>query len=125
MATYRGIAFPFQKGSDGIPAAAEDSDLLEMVLQQILLVSPGERVMRPDLGSGVIRHVFENNDAAMRQLMNTEIRTAIAKGEPRVRVTTISIVDDPDNEGSVLLTVNFVVNATKAQRSVTLNLQNK
>lgn len=119
MSTFRGIMFPFQKGSVSFPAGVEDAELIRQSIIQILLTEKGERVMRPDFGSGVLSRVFDNNDALTASLMQAEISSAIGRWEPRVIVQGVSIVQDDAN---LTVTVNYVIIATRQQDSVSLQL---
>jgi phage baseplate assembly protein W len=62
MATT-GIAFPFSINELGQVASATSDDNIRGKILQVLLTSPGERVMRPEFGSGLHDLVFDpNND---------------------------------------------------------------
>lgn len=112
MATFKGIAFPFQKGPTAFPEKAEDSDLIRQSIIQIVMTQRGERVMRPDFGSGVMRYVFENNDELLEQQIRTEVFASVARHEPRAIIQAVS-VDQEDNE--VIISISFVIRATRQQ----------
>ena len=117
MATYTGIAFPFQKGSTSFPAQAEDADLIKQSIIQIVMTMKGERVMRPDFGSRVMQYVFENNTEVLAQQIRTEVFAAITKFEPRAILSNVDVVSDGTE---VVITVNFVVKATSQQDTLAL-----
>jgi phage baseplate assembly protein W len=52
------LAFPLRLGADGRTALADDERYLAGLVEQVLFTRPGERVNRPDLGSGVDALVF-------------------------------------------------------------------
>jgi hypothetical protein len=55
------IAFPIHLDRSGRTAeTSEDAHIRDMI-EQILFTSPGERVNRPDFGSGVLQAVFAPN----------------------------------------------------------------
>ena len=108
-AFYRGVAFPFQRGSDSIPAPAYDANLVRMSVQQIIQTQRGERVMRPNFGSNIHQFVFENNDELLAQLLRTEIAASIGKWEPRVQLTNVSI---QRADTSITILVEYAVIAT-------------
>ena len=55
------IEFPFQFDGRGRTAATDDEDHIRDMIEQVLFTSPGERVNRPDFGSGLMQLVFEPN----------------------------------------------------------------
>lgn len=66
------IDFPYHFDSRGRTAATGDPNHIRDLIYQVLFTSPGERVMRPDFGSGVLQLVFAPNSdvlAATTQLL--------------------------------------------------------
>ena len=55
------LDFPFHFDSAGRSAQTATADHVRDLVEQLLFTSPGERVMRPDFGSGVLALVFEPN----------------------------------------------------------------
>lgn len=49
----------------GRTAAANDRQHIRDLIEQILFTSPGERVNRPDFGSGLLQAMFEPNSSEM------------------------------------------------------------
>jgi phage baseplate assembly protein W len=113
MVQFRGIAFPFQKGRDSLPAKAEDEELIRMSILQILSTQKGERVMRPEFGANVWRFVFANNNTFLVDLIRTEVKSAINRFEPRVAVTRV-LTQQRDSE--IVITIEYVIRATKKRQ---------
>jgi phage baseplate assembly protein W len=122
MATFTGLAFPFRRGATSVPDVATDADLVKMSIQQIIMTMQGERVMRPDVGSSVYRFVFDNNDTTMYHILKIEIRSALAKFEPRVRVEDVSIVPDPVSDTQVIVTITYLVILTQTRDALQISL---
>lgn len=55
------IAFPFHLDSRGRTATATDEEHIRQMLEHLLFTSPGERVNRPDFGTGLMQLVFAPN----------------------------------------------------------------
>lgn len=53
------VAFPYHVDGRGRTATANAGDHLRDLIEQVLFTAPGERVMRPDFGSGLLGLVFE------------------------------------------------------------------
>ena len=114
-ATYRGIAFPFGKGSTSLPAGATDAVLVKDSIKQIILTTPGERVMRPDFGCNAYSFVFENNDEILAELIRTEVTGALGRYEPRIAVRGVSVERDASE---VVITISYILNLTGQQDSI-------
>ncbi len=54
----RHMAFPFAVGGNGRTRDASNPEYLRQLVEQVLLTAPGERVNRPDFGSGLMQLVF-------------------------------------------------------------------
>jgi phage baseplate assembly protein W len=116
---FKGIKFPFRRGSTSFPEAVEDDDLIKDSLLQLVLTMNGERVMRPDFGSNALSFVFENNDVVLGNLIRSEIAGVIAKFEPRVQVRDIRV---ERRVSSIILTISYVIIARRVASSVTVTL---
>lgn len=55
------IAFPWRPDSRGRTATCTEEQHVQQLIEQVLLTAPGERVMRPDFGGGLLQRVFEPN----------------------------------------------------------------
>lgn len=55
------IAFPFRFDGRGLTAQADEERHVRELIEQLLLTGPGERVMRPEFGSGLMQLVFAGN----------------------------------------------------------------
>ena len=55
------ISFPFQIDIRGRAAINSQDQHIRDMIEQILFTSPGERVNRPDFGSGLMQLVFQPN----------------------------------------------------------------
>ena len=80
---------------------AEGGDKVRQSLYIILDTEPGERVMRPEFGCGLRRHIMEPNTAANRALIQRVVKQAINKWEPRVELTEIAVT--PGNDPALVL----------------------
>jgi phage baseplate assembly protein W len=117
--TFRGIAFPFDRGATSFPQQNTDAELVKQSIIQILLTEQGERLMRPTFGSGLMSKVFENNGALLESLIQAEVRTAIGKWEPRAMVQGVDI---QRKDSTITVTVSFIVISNRQQSAVSLQL---
>lgn len=59
------VDFPIRFDTLGRTADTGDDDHIRDLIEQVLFTIPGERVMRPDFGSGVTQLVFAPNSAEL------------------------------------------------------------
>jgi uncharacterized protein len=59
------LAYPYRFSSLGRTAETDDARHIRDLIEQVLFTIPGERVMRPDFGSGVAQLVFAPNSAEL------------------------------------------------------------
>lgn len=106
-----GWAFPVAVRSDGsLATVAEEEDVREAVLI-ILGTAPGERVMRPDFGTGIHALVFEPITTSLLERVRLNVTEALIKWEPRidnieVKVETMRAV------GKLMIHVTYRIRAT-------------
>lgn len=94
MARFYGVGRTFKKGKGGIPARVEDADLIRDSFMQALTTTPGERVMRPSLGSRVLNYVFDSQRTALSAAIKYEILRVAKTFEPRIKILEITPRED-------------------------------
>lgn len=110
-----GWAFPVQFESDGsISMAAHDEDIRQAI-RIILGTNPGERVMRPEFGAGLMSFVFEPLNTTTLALIRRRVETALIDWEPRIQVQDVMVSSDPSESGKVLIEVGYSVRASNTQ----------
>ena len=121
MARIRSFAFPFRQGQLAFPKEATDADAIKASVIQIVTTQRGERVMRPDFGCNAFSYVFENNSEDFRVNVEREIRQALTKWEPRVRVDGVTITsDDVTEPGQILISITYTITATGEVQNATV-----
>ena len=81
---WKGIAYPVKSGDKGLFNTANDVELIQGNILQILGTRRGERVMLPTFGSRIMDFIFEPIDHASCALIRFEAIRAIKTWEPRV-----------------------------------------
>ena len=80
-----------------ISERVDDEDSVQQALYNLLRTRKGERVFHPEYGMDIEYLLFElvTDDVSL----GLEVRTkeAITKWEPRVKILSISVTPDPDN----------------------------
>jgi phage baseplate assembly protein W len=113
-----GLAFPLQVDRRGGIALARDETDIEQAIELILGTAPGERPMRPEFGCGVHDFVFDTIDAETIGRMETEIRAALDRWEPRIEVEKIDFELDGVSRGELVIVIGYRVRATNHKRNL-------
>ena len=113
-----GVAFPLQVDRRGGIALAHDETDVDQAIQLILGTAPGERPMRPEFGCGVHDFVFDTIDAGTVARMETEIRSALDRWEPRIEVREIEFDVAGAGRGELLIELSYVLRATSDVRNL-------
>jgi phage baseplate assembly protein W len=107
-----GLAFPLGTDHRGAIALTSGREDIEQALNVILGTAPGERPMRPEFGCEIHDFVFDTIDAATVGRIETAIRAAAARWEPRIEVTAIDFDLSRVDEGTLLITIGYQILAT-------------
>jgi phage baseplate assembly protein W len=94
--TPRHVGFPLRLDGRGRTAMAGHEAYVRGLVEQVLFTAPGERVNRPDFGSGVGRLVFAPTDDALAQSTQALVHGALQRwlGDlVRVENVRVSSVD--------------------------------
>lgn len=73
------IDYPFHFDHRGRTAATDLEDHIRDMIEQVLFTSPGERVNRPDFGSGLLQLVFEPNSPELAAALQVTARAALER----------------------------------------------
>ena len=71
------VDYPFHFDGRGGSAATDDDDHIRDMIEQLLLTNPGERVNRPDFGSGLLDLVFAPNSAELAAALQFSMQAAV------------------------------------------------
>jgi uncharacterized protein len=113
-----GLAFPLQVDARGALSLAAGEDDVEQAIGLILGTAPGEREMRPEFGCAVHDLVFDTIDAAMIGRLETAIRNALDRWEPRIDVEDLQFDLSGVAEGRLLITITYRLRATNNRRNL-------
>ena len=116
----RGWAFPPRwTGTGGSSVAMNDGAEHVMEAMVILLrTALGSRVMRPGLGAGVDRYVFEPRTADTCHRLADDVRRALVLGEPRVIVDNVDATPSGSAEDQVEVTIEFRIDRHRRPNSL-------
>lgn len=113
-----GLAFPMgvdQRG--GITLACGASDI-DQAIRLILGTMPGERPMRPEFGCDLHSFLFDTIDAATVGQIDTAVRVALARWEPRIEVTGIDVNLSQTGDGLLEIEIDYRIRATSQRHNL-------
>ena len=101
------IDFPFRIDGRGRTAATDDADHIRDMIEQLLFTHPGERVNRPDFGSGLLQMVFQPKSVELAAALQFTLQAALQQtlGD-RIQLLGVAVT----NEDSTLqVTVQYAM----------------
>ena len=117
------LAFPFAIAPDGRSATVSygDDEHVKQMLELLIFTMPGERVMRPDLGSPVRQMLFDAGNGPVAIALQATLEATIRQylGD-LIELHDLSVAFD-EADSALLVEVTYEVLATKSpgQLSVT------
>ena len=111
------IDFPFHFDSRGRTGDASDDDHIHDMIEQLLFTSPGERVNRPDFGTGLLQMVFAPNSPELAAALQFTVQAALQQwlGD-LIEVQQLEVESD---DATLRVTLNYAVIRTGEQRTET------
>ncbi|MDE2095140.1 MAG: GPW/gp25 family protein [Burkholderiales bacterium] len=104
------IAFPLHFDSRGRTALAARDDHLRDMIEQLIFTNPGERVNRPDFGSGLLQLVFAPNSPELAATVQFTLQAALQRwlGD----VIEVGRLDVESVDSSLHISLGYIVRAT-------------
>ena len=91
---FLGLQYPLVRTNRGILAQKRGVDQIKADLLQLILTTPGERVMLPEFGTRLRDLLFEPNDLTLEIEAQRIISKAILRWEPRIALQNIEITSN-------------------------------
>ena len=101
------LDFPYRFDGLGRTASTERGDHIRDLIEQVLFTSPGERVMRPDFGSGILALVFEPNSATLAATTQMLVQGALQ--QHLSHLIAVQAVEVGNDDGALRVDVRYVV----------------
>jgi phage baseplate assembly protein W len=113
------IQYPFKNSEKGqfIMLTETDKDAIKSDLMHLILTAKGERFYKPDFGTNLLRFIFEPNDEYTEAGIIEEISSVVTKYLPNLKVTSVSIETDPNNEYTAVVSINYNITEDVFQSS--------
>ena len=109
------IDFPFHFDSRGLTAVTDDNAHIRDMIEQFLFTNLGERVNRPDFGSGLLQMIFAPNSPELANALQFTVQAGLQQwlGDI-IEVQELNVVSV---EASLRVEVTYKVRRTQEIRS--------
>ncbi|HUI06056.1 MAG TPA: GPW/gp25 family protein [Verrucomicrobiae bacterium] len=109
------VAFPFQFDARGRTADADADRHIRDLIEQLLFTMPGERVNRPDFGSGVMQLVFAPNSPELAAATQYQVQAALQQwlGD-LIEVKNLEVVSE---DATLRVRIDYVVRRSQTKQT--------
>ncbi len=108
------VDFPFHADARGRTARADEASHIRDLIEQVLFTAPGERVNRPNFGSGLLQLVFDPNRQEVATATQMLVQSSLQQwlGD-RIEVEDATV---EGGETTLVVTVAYRVVLTRERR---------
>jgi phage baseplate assembly protein W len=108
------IDFPFHFDQRGRTAATDNDDHIRDMIEQLLFTNPGERVNRPDFGSGLLQLIFAPNSPELAAALQYTMQAALQRWlSDLIEVQALEVTSE---DSTLRVLVQYVVRQTGEQQ---------
>ncbi len=111
------IDFPFRFDQCGRTASTGNDDHVRDMIEELLFTSPGERVNRPDFGSGLLQMMFAPNSPELAATLQFTCQAALQRylGD----VIDLQSLQVTSQDSSLTVVVTYIVKLSRDTRTET------
>jgi phage baseplate assembly protein W len=111
------VDFPYHVDGRGRTADTTADDHLRDLIEQVLFTAPGERVMRPDFGSGLLGLVFEPGGPELVAMTQHLVQGALQ--QELGHLIAIDSVEVTQDDGTLTVQVRYVALVSRTPAAAT------
>jgi uncharacterized protein len=108
------VHFPYQFDGRGRTREADEAGWIRGLIEQVLFTAPGERVMRPEFGSGLRELVFAPNSPELAATTQFLVQGALQQW--LADLITVEAVAVEAVESRLSVTVQYVIRRSEARQ---------
>ena len=111
------IDFPLAFNAQGRTATTDYADHIRDMVEQLLFTSPGERVNRPDFGSGLLQMVFAPNSVELAAALQFTTQAAVQRNlGDLIDLQNLTVTAQ---DATLSVTVSYIIRATQQSQTAT------
>lgn len=107
------VHFPYQFDGRGRTREDDEAAWIRGLIEQLLFTTPGERVMRPEFGSGLAQLVFAPNSPELAATTRFLVQSALQQWLAELIV--VEAVDVAAVDASLSVSVQYVIRRSDAR----------
>ena len=111
------LAHPYRFDGRGRTADASEEAYIRGLIEQVLFTQPGERVMRPDFGSGLMQLVFAPSSPELAATVQFLVQGALQQWLGHL--IALEAVDVEAVESALTVTVRYAIRRSGASQVAT------
>jgi uncharacterized protein len=113
------IAFPYRFDSRGRTADPGSADHVRDMIELLIFTSPGERVNRPDFGSGLLQLVFTPNSPELAATVQFTLQAALQRwlGD----VIEVRDLEVRSEDSTIMVDLTYLVRALGQEQSASFS----
>jgi phage baseplate assembly protein W len=92
-------------------------------LRVILSTRPGEQLMRPQYGAGLVEFIGEPDTITTRRRIRDRVAEGVGRWEPRIDVSRIALDTVPGATGNLRIEIAYRIRRTGETRTLGVNLE--
>lgn len=114
-----GWSFPpeFDNQTGRVKTSSDETDIQES-LMILLSTRLGERIMVPGYGCNLEDLLFSPLTLTLKTFVGEQIKTAVLYHEPRIDIEKIDMAHSNENEGLLLIEIDYRVRSTNSRRNM-------
>jgi len=111
------IDYPWRVGAHNRTATTDDEDHIRDLIEQLLFTAPGERVNRPDFGSGLRQFIFDPNRSELATALETVVQGGLQRWLGQlIQVRNVTVQSE---DARLTVTVQYSVRRNREDRTAT------
>jgi phage baseplate assembly protein W len=105
------INYPFKDSPKGffLDLNTTDTEAIKADLMHLLLTNKGERLYLPDFGANLRKYLFDPYDTISEEDIKNEIKEAVKKYIPNLKITSVTTTEAPQSEYGVVVRVEYII----------------
>lgn len=111
------LDYPYHFDGSGRTALTGAADHIRDLIEQVLFTSPGERVMRPDFGAGLLALVFEPNSSTLAATTQFLVQSGLQQHLSDLIAVNEVVVENIDAALQVTVRYTLLADGTAQQAS--------
>jgi phage baseplate assembly protein W len=109
--------FPFHFDGRGRTASTSEADHVRDMIEQLIFTNPGERVNRPDFGSGILQLIFAPNSPELAAAVQVTLQAAVQRwlGD----VIELRDLDVQATDSTLSIDMKYLIRRTNEEQTAT------